>query len=369
MNKKESLEIRKLFSKDSNVIGNIVSCLVDEEKEIRSIQKNLFYTLPEEDRFKYEEIFRKSLSGDIGKNLLNIDFNLESEKDGGAQNFLYDLRQSSLKDDELIEYFFNKIISSYEYKEKYYIILIDISYDVPKKTTDNLFMQDGSDEVYHAILCTICPVKLSKAALAYNSDKNLIENRTRDLVVEAPMQAFLFPSFTDRTSDIHSVLYYSKKANDIMPNFILEMFEAQAPLNVDEQKDSLLFNINSTVKEQMNFNVMKEIYEEINELYKENSENEEALVLEKPMLTSILKEVGIEKDKIQAFEEIEEDNLIFAKNIIGNKKLDIKKAGISIKVDIESTHLVETKIIDGKKCIVITVDDDVELNGVKVNTI
>jgi hypothetical protein len=74
--------------------------------------------------FKYFEILRKSLSGTIGKNLLNLEFPLKSETEGGTQEFLLRLRDSRLKDDALLEQFYDRIIESYEYVGNYLILLI-----------------------------------------------------------------------------------------------------------------------------------------------------------------------------------------------------------------------------------------------------
>src|SRR5699024_6710679 len=115
-----------------------------------------------------------------------------------------------LKDDQLLEDFYDKVIEHYFYGENYYIILIHGLYDIPGKSSDGMEMFDASDEVYEFLLCSICPVKLSKAGLCYNSKTNCIEDRIRDWIVEMPDQGFLFPVFNDRSTDLHSVLYYSK---------------------------------------------------------------------------------------------------------------------------------------------------------------
>ncbi len=203
MNKKECNEIKKLFTPSGCAITRICGCYVDAEKNKRTELKEAFLSLPEEEAFKYFTIFRSGLSGTVGKNLINMEFPLAAEAEGGTQNFLLKLRDSELKDDGLIEEFYDKIIEHYDYGENYYIILVHCAYDIPAKATDGMEMFDASDYVYEFIQCTICPVKLSKAGLCYNSVTNVIENRTRDWLVEAPIQGFLFPAFNDRNTDIH----------------------------------------------------------------------------------------------------------------------------------------------------------------------
>ncbi len=160
MNKKEISEIRKLFTPESSVITRICGCYIDGEKEIKCKTKEAFHSLSEEEAFKYFEIFKHSMSGTLGKNLLNLEFPLEQEMEGGTQEFLLKLRNSKLEDDGLLDEFYNKIIENYEYPSNYYVTLIHAVYDVPGKSTAGDEMFDASDEVYDYMLCSICPVNL-----------------------------------------------------------------------------------------------------------------------------------------------------------------------------------------------------------------
>ena len=180
MIKQEINEIKRLFTPNSCSITRICGCYVDGEKNKKTDFKEAFLSLPEEEIFKYFELLRKTLSGSIGKNLLNLEFPTDTELEGGTQEFLLKLRDSKLKDDALLEEFYDRVIANFDYAENYYIILIHCAYDIPAKATDGSEMFDASDYVYEFIQCTICPVKLSKAGLCYNSTTNVIENRIRD---------------------------------------------------------------------------------------------------------------------------------------------------------------------------------------------
>ena len=80
MNKKEVLEIRKQFSPENCAITRICGCYVDHEKEKKMEMKKAFLSLPEEEAFKYFDIFKHTLSGTIGKNLINMEFPLDQER-------------------------------------------------------------------------------------------------------------------------------------------------------------------------------------------------------------------------------------------------------------------------------------------------
>ena len=108
MNKKETLEIRKQFTNENCAITRICGCYVDAEKQIRTELKEAFLSLPEEEIFKYYEIFKKTLSGTVGKNLLNMEFPIAQEMPDGTQAWLLKLRDSKLQDEILLEEFYEK---------------------------------------------------------------------------------------------------------------------------------------------------------------------------------------------------------------------------------------------------------------------
>ena len=206
---KEILEIKKQFTPENCAITRMCGCYVDHEKNRKYEVNRSFLSLPEEEAFKYFEIFKQTLTGTLGKKLINMDFPLAQEEEGGTQEFLYRLRGSRLEDETLIDEFYNKIIDNFEFGENYYIILIHGVYDVPGKTNDGIEMFDASDQIYEYILCSICPVKLSKAGLSYDPEHNSIVGRSRDWVVDSPAKGFLFPAFNDRSEDILSLIHIS----------------------------------------------------------------------------------------------------------------------------------------------------------------
>ena len=209
MNKKDLAEIRRKFKKESATFSRLRGCYVDGNKnKILTFSKN-FLNLPDEEFYKYLDIAKKNLSGTLGNHLIELNFPLQEEKPDGKQYDLLKLRDSELKDDDVIDSFFNLIINNYECTGNYLILLYHDCYDIPCKTKDSLNLDD-SEEVFNYILCTICPVQLSKPALGYNAAIKDIGARDRDWVVCPPESGFLFPCFTERSTDIHSVLTYNK---------------------------------------------------------------------------------------------------------------------------------------------------------------
>lgn len=374
MNKKEVTEIKKQFTPSNCAVTRICGCYVNGEKEKKTKLKEAFLSLPEEEMFKYFDIFRKSLSGTIGKNLLNMEFPLETEAEGGTQEFLLKLRNSRLTDDELLESFYDRVIEAYDYGENYLILLIHAAYDIPGKSSDGSEMFDASDEVYDYILCSICPVKLSKPALSYHAEENSFHDRIRDWIVEMPDVGFLFPAFNDRSTDIHSLLYYSRNAENLQANLAEQLLGCVLPLSAAGQKETFRALIEETLGEECEYEVVKNIHENLNELIEQNSDNPEPLTLDKSEVKYLLAKSGVEEERLEDFEKqydaaAGENTALLAANVADTKKFEIKTPDIVIQVKPECADLVETRLIDGRKCIVIGVDDRVEINGITAKTV
>ena len=374
MNKKEILEIRKQFTPANCAITRICGCYVDHEKTKKMESKEAFLSLPEEEAFKYFDIFKKTLSGTVGKNMLNLEFPLDAEMPGGTQEFLLKLRDSKLEDDMLLEEFYDKVIVTYDYAENYYIVLIHAMYDIPGKSSDGFEMFDASDEVYEYLLMSICPVSLSKAGLSYNAEDNRIQDRIRDWIVDMPVKGFLFPAFNDRSTDLHSVLYYTKKSEDLQPEMIDQLLGAQMPMSADTQKETFQMIIEDTLGEDGDYETVRNIHETLNDLIEEHKEEPEPLSLDKTEMKKIFEQSGVDAEKMENFDRNFEENAgekasLLATNIAETRKFNIETPDVVIKVNPDRADLVETRIIDGRQCLVIPVDDHIEVNGISVRTI
>lgn len=371
MTKKEISEIKKQFTPRNCSISRICGCYVDGEKNKKTRIKEAFLSLSEDEAFKYFEILRKSLSGSLGKNLLNLDFPLEAEREGGTQEFLYRMRKSQLQDEDLLEEFYDKIIASYEYAGNYLILLIHDLYDIPGKTTDGIVMDDASDEVYEFLLCCICPVALSKPGLSYNDETNTFQNRIRDWVVNMPEIGFLFPAFNDRRTDIHSTLYYAKDGDILHNELVEELLGCRLPLAAGDQKETFHALIEETLGDEIEYEVVRSIHETLNEILEEHKDDPEPVTMDKNQVRTLLAESGVEEDKLEHFDQCfdhtaGETTQLLAANVTNTRTFEVKTPDVVIKVNPEAASLVETKVVDGRPCLVIPIHDHVEVNGVMV---
>ncbi|MCC2254555.1 DUF4317 domain-containing protein [Ruminococcus sp. CLA-AA-H200] len=369
MDKKEVMEIKKQFTPEYCNLTRICSCYVDSNKQKVAKSKEAFLSLPEEECMKYFEIFRKAFSGQIGKNLYNLPFPLESEKPDGAQEFLLRLRDSKLEDEELLEEFYDKVIDSYVYPDHYYIIVVHGFYDIPGKLDQiSLFDEDPADNVYEYLSACICPVALSKPGLSYQEEKKRFSDRIRDRIVEKPDKAFLFPAFNDRTADIHNALYYSKKSMDLQPDLIEGLLGTAVPMPCEAQKETFHKIIEDVLGDDASCAKICEIQRAINEMA-EDCHGDAPIEAGEQEIKKVLESCEIPEEKLQRFHEIYEGyagerGKFLLTNLSEEKKFTLRMQDTTITTQPDST--IDLEVINGRKCIVIPVYGNVEVNGIPV---
>ncbi len=373
MTRKELNEIKKQFSNENCTITRICGCYVDGDKEIKATFKEAFLSMEEEERFKYYEIFKKTLSGTPGRNQLTLAFPMEQEMQGGTQEFLYRLLKSELKEDDLLDTFYANIIESYQYTGNFLILLIRAAYDVPGKSKDNLEMDDASDEVFEHILCSICPVNLSKPGLSYDAEGNIFRNRIQDWIVEQPQTGFLFPAFNDRETDVHSIQYYTKNTENPNESFVSFFIGCELPLSAETQKETFQALVADTLGNDCEYTVVQNIHERLTEMIEEHKDEPEPLTLDKEGVKKLFAESGVDNEKLEAFDRTfeatieDEKTELLAINIANTRSFEVKTPDVLIKVNPEHAHLVETMMIDGRRCLVIEMGENVEVNGITVS--
>ena len=415
MRKKDILELKRRLKKEDCTFTKMCGCYVNGEKNIILNFKETFLNLEEDEFFKYLEIAKKVLSGTIGNNLLELNFPVNEEYKNDKQSFLMSLKKSKLKDDTLLDSFYKSIIDSYDYTGNFLILVFHDAYDVITKTRDNLKL-DESEEVYEYLLCAICPVSLSKPALGYFEEDNKIAARVRDWVVEAPVNGFVFPAFIDRSSDVNSIMYYTKNPKDSHPELMEEALGCSSKRTATEQKET--FNIITNAigyDEEKSNNLFMEIQENINSRIDEhttvNGKDSQPIILTNDTIQDILAESGVSEEdssRIERFYTKEfgttlpiADDLIDAKILKAseqkkkeqklekeveilqnklentNKKLEeVSKMedeseenyDIILKVKPEKASQIKSQIIEGQKYIVIPVEENEQTNVNGVDT-
>ena len=408
MDKKGVAELKRRFTKENCTFTRLCGCYVDAGKNKVVDLSETFLNLEDEEFYKYLEIAKKTLSGTIGNNLLELNFPLDEEAAGGRQQFLLGLRESKLKNPELLERFYDMVIESYDYAGNYLILLFHDAYDVMTKTTDNNAL-DESEEVFEYLLCAICPVQLSKPGLGYREDENRIGPRIRDWVVSVPDSGFLFPAFTDRSTDIHSLMFYTKDTKAPHAEFMELGLGCGARRTATEQK----MTFHSIVKQaygddvEKSGEVLMEIQQNLNDLVEEQAELEEDPVILTPeLLTNVMEESGVAPEKAEKIgktcaEEFAEEaplaeNVVDSKALAANEQIQkekelvaqvevlqqqlkekqieeeadevVKTYDVVLRVKPEKVSQIKSEVINGQKCLVIPMAEDEHANVNGVNT-
>ena len=400
------MELKKRFKKESCSIDRLAGCYVDANKNKAIKFNESFLNMDDEEFYKYLEIAKKTLTGTLGNNILELDFPLEEEATGGKQHFLYALRNDGLSSEELLDRLYDLIIDGYNYVGNYLILVFHDTYDIITKTSDNMKL-DESEEVYEYLLVSICPVVLSKAGLGVREDENRIGARIRDWIVGVPDLGFLFPAFDNRSADIHKVDYFIRDAKDSHSEVISDVLGCAPRMTATEQRNTFSAIVkrafaNDTengeealINIQESFNARINTGEELTEseinsiiltpetmdeiLVENNIEGEKARVIKEVTLDEFMEELppvsNLIDNKALAANEREREKKELVKEVasLKNKVSELEEAtsssesgDVSIFVYPERAEKIHTEIIDDKKYILIPVDDNssVKVNGV-----
>lgn len=374
MNKKELNEIKRRIKLDRSSITHIYGCYVNGAKEIISYIDESLRMLSKEETEQYLNLLKKSLSGSLGKNLLDISFATKQVLDSDEHKMLTALRKSKLEDENIREQFYKCVIDNLNMEDSNYLILIaHDSYDVPYHGKDGALHEDSS-QVFNYILCSICPVKSAKASLGFDPDEKRFANRSVGQFVSAPELGFMFPAFDDRSANIYGALFYSHDTTNIHQEFIDTVFKTEVPMSAGQQKEAFSAAIAETLKEECSYKVMQTVHSQLSErleLHRDSKDPEQPLMSVEE-ISDVLHAGGMDDEHVESFqkrceEQFGENALVNPANLIDEKHIQLVTPQVKITVDPKFSHLVSTKIIDGKKYILISADSGVEVNGISIN--
>ena len=374
MNEKEIGEIRRRVRRDRSNITAIYGCYVNSQKGIISEFKLGTGTMPENEAEKYFALLKKVLSGTIGKNLIDVTFRTSQVADSPEHKLLMQLRASGLKDDDLRQKLYEKILPNVHFEDNYLILLGCDSYDVPFKGKDDAVQNDASEETYTYILCAVCPVKQTKPVLRYTAESKDFHDGGVSQIACAPEAGFLFPAFDNRSTNIYNALFYSRSPKENYEALVKELFNVQPPQPAFQQKKSFEALLGTTLAEECSLEVVQSVHDTLRQsidLHKESKVEEPLLISKEQVKTTLqscgVSDTGISKFSVQFDEVFGFEAELHPKNIIDNKRFEIATPDVSIKVNPERSDLIETRIIGGVKYILICADESVEVNGVPIN--
>ena len=373
MNEKEVGEIRRRQRRDRSNMTAVFGCYVNENREIISQFRQSTGIMPENEADKYFGLLRKTLSGSLGRNLIDITFKTSQVAGSPEHKLLMDLRSGRLENEEIREEFLKKVIDTVTIEGNYLILMGCDSYDVPFKSKDDALQPDSAEETYQYILCAVCPVKQTKATLHYVPEEKLFHDGAMLQQVGPPAVGFLFPAFDNRATNIYNALYYTRDVKSSQESFVEAVFNAPIPMPAAEQKKSFEALLQSSLGEQCSLDVVQNVHDQLcqrMELHKE-SKVPEPLTVGKEDVKEVLSSCGVSEEHVAKF-SVDYDAVfgfeaeLHPKNIIDSRHFEIQTPDVLIKVDPTRSDLIETRIIGGVKYIMICADENVEVNGVSI---
>ena len=373
MNQKEVSELRRRFRPDKSAVSRIYGCYVNSSREIVSYLDESLGSMPQDEVEKYLSLLKKSLSGTLGRNLIDLVFSTQQVADSEEHRLLMSLRDSKLKDHGTRERFYRKVIDSLELEESgYLILLVHDDYDVPRRAKDDTVMRDASDEVFSYLLCCVCPIKERKAELGFFPGDNEFHT-CGGQVVSAPELGFLFPAFDDRAANLYNALFYTRKAGEIHQEFIDAIFHVEPPMSAAEQRETFQSALCGTLEGACSMEVVQSVHDYLRQRIQEHKESRdpEPLTLSVREVGDVLTGSGVPEEKVEAFQDqcrrqYGQDAALNPRNIIEAGKFQITTPEVKITVPPEYSYMVEARIIDGRRFILIPADDGVEVNGIAV---
>ncbi len=374
MNEKEVAELRRRFRPDRSGVSHVRGCYVNENREIVSQFDQPLGVMTQEENEKLLTLLKRTLSGTLEKNLLDITFATQQVVHGAEHKRLMDLRASELKDEEAVQSLFQAIIGSVAFEGNYVILLAHDAYDVPYRGQDGEEQEDASDQVFSYILCSICPVKLTKPALSYHVQEGEFHTRAADWVVAPPVLGFLFPAFDDRSANIYDALYYTKDVQDVQEALVAAVFGAQAPMPAAVQKESFQTILGDALGDESSYQVVQAVHGELRDILEEHkaSRDPQPLVLSKEAVGRVLADCGATEEQVDAFASgyaasFGADARLHPRNVVDTKQLEIATADVTIRLSPDRSDLVETRVIDGARYILVRAEDQVTVNGVPIH--
>ena len=373
MNQKEISELRRRFRADRNAFSRVYGCYVNASREVISTIDEPLGMLPQEEAEQYLALLKKALSGTPGKNLIDIVFSTRQVVDSEEHRLLSALRDTGLKDEAVRQTFYQRAIDTLDLEGNYLLLMAHDAYDVPYRGEDAADQSETASEVFSYIVCCVCPVRDGRLELSYCPGENEFHNFLPRQLVAAPELGFLFPAFDDRAANIYGALAYTRRPEELHQPFLDAIFHVEPPMSAPEQREAFQTALSDALEGECSLEVVQAVHGRLTERIGQHKESRdpEPLTVTAREVGDILEDCGVGERQVAAFREscgaqFGEDAPLRPANLIDSKRFAIKSAGITITVPPEESCLVEARVIDGRKYLLIPAGEGIEVNGLPV---
>ncbi|MCP8615362.1 DUF4317 domain-containing protein [Salirhabdus salicampi] len=379
MNKKDIANIRKQFKLDNDLlsISEIFNVyIMKETSEIYHHQSQPFEMLDQDQQELFMTNFKKVLTGQLDEKLFELKFQRNAEN--SSQLILHKGLLSDNVDDwkEQMLLIVEKMLKDKQYEMDMVVTFIRGEYLKPMKRKHDESEDNERDAVYsHSfILCSMNTTQDPKKELLFDYvEKEFKYNVIVDPVINLnnPVGGFLFPCVTDNASDVNHILYSARKANELDYHFIEEVLNGEEILTAKEDKVVFEEIVKDVTGDQLNTSTLANVYDEINRVIEDN-EDDETPKLDYKDVEHVLKVSGVEEvnsEKVEtAFQRVVDDEKyeLKASNIVPkykSKSIKIKTKVANISVSPQDLKYVKQVDFQGKRCILIEVEEDTVIEG------
>lgn len=371
MNEKEIADIRRRYRATRSSITHVCGCFVNENKEIISEFRHSVGMMNEEEADQLLGLMKKTLSGTLGRNLLELEFSTQQVMESEEHKLLSMLRATKLTDDEMIHTLYERIIASLELSGNYVILLSHDNYDLYSYSAEGEKGESG--EVFSYILCSICPIKSGKPVMSYYLPGNCFRAVCADTMLARPALGFMFPALEDGAANIYKALYYTKDLSNSHAELVDALLGTTLPMPATEQKETFGSVLEQAMEEDCSLKVVRAVQNQVRQMIEAQKEekSEEPVRVTKEIAGDMLRYCGVPEERVTAFEEKYEKEFgekaeLVPKNIVENNRVKVKTPEVTINVKAENADLIETRVIDGVRYIMIRADSDVQVNGVYI---
>ncbi|ASA25758.1 DUF4317 domain-containing protein [Paenibacillus donghaensis] len=385
MIKKEAAHIRKQFKMDHDLLNlyDILNVyIMKETNEIYHCERQPFAMLDREKQELYMGNFRKLLTGELDQKLFELKFLEEAEEPSQVM-----LHQGLVTGDpeewqDLMLMLVDKMLVDTKYEKDTVITFVRGQYSRPTKGRNDEAEETGKDEVFaHPfILCSVNSTEQQRKTLLFDYvEREFKYNVMVDPIIKlsTPEQGFFYPSVTDNYSDVNRVLYCTGSANNPNPHFIEQVLNAERSVTAYEERTIFEDIVKEVVGEQLDITTLAQVYEEVHQVMETNEDEEEPPKLDYKDVERVLMASGVEhvtSEKVErAFETIIDDrnyelkaSSVMPKFTSKSIKIDTKVATISISP--QDLKYVKQVNYQGKRCIMIEIDEDVVIEGFTLST-
>lgn len=376
MNNNELKEIRSQFKKTNKnfTISRLATAYVVPkipQTEVPVLEIRDWDDFREAEQEIYLSIFKKALSGKMGKNLMEYVFDREAGEENEYQKKLYSLNQEALSNEEGVKEFLQQVMDNTGYAGKYLITIASCEYAVPELDKNGEVLPDGNRSSFRFLLLCTNPVDLTDIGLFYNQETEAMEKKVdEDMhVLPAVMDAFMFPVFADRAADISRMLYYTAKPKSPNEELILSLSGKEAEMPYDREQDSFSTLLQDLAQEELSFGLVRDVYQNIRGMIEDSEENE-AFEISKPQMKELLADSGLSAGKLERFSAVYDhcvgEDELRPINMMDTQKMTVKMPDIQVSVKKEAAGKVRTEVVDGKRYLMIEMDEGLQVNGLEI---